>query len=102
MGIYVYTARATGRLSVNIDGEVHQVFPLKYAFKPWWGHPRNDAWWSSAEAQAARVERRSDWTGYVTYAGHLYKTDSALWVDTEAIGRDLGLIVAGPNGLEAQ
>ena len=100
MGTYVYTARATGRLTVNIDGEQHQAFPLKYAFKPWFGHDRNDIWWKRAEAQAARIERRPDWTGYVTYAGHLYKVDSALWNDGYPLGRDLGLLVTGPNGLE--
>jgi hypothetical protein len=85
-----------------INGEYHQIFPLKYAFKPWWGHDRNDTWWAQAEAQAARIEKRDDWTGYVSYAGSVYKVDSALWVDTDYLGACIGQIYAGPMGAEVR
>ena len=102
MGTYVYTARATGRIPAMINGEYHQIFPLKYAFKPWFGHPANDKWWASAEAQAARIERRDDWTGYVSYAGNVYHVDSALYVDSEPLGKCVGQIYAGPMGAEVR
>lgn len=102
MGTYVYTARATGRIPAMIGFEYHQIFPLKYAFKPWFGHDRNDTWWARAEAQAARVERRDDWTGYVSYAGNVYKVDSAIWVDSNPLGQLVGQIYAGPMGAEVR
>jgi hypothetical protein len=102
MGTYVYTARATGRVPAIIGFEHHQIFPMKYSFKPWWGHPRNEAWWATAEAQAARIEKRDDWTGYVSYAGNVYKVASALWSDHEPLGRCVGQLYAGPNGLEVR
>lgn len=100
MGVYIYTARATGRIPAMIGFEQHQIFPMKYNYKWWGGHPDNDKWYATAEAQAARIERRDDWTGYVSYAGNVYKVDSALWVDTDYLGACVGQIHAGPNGAE--
>lgn len=83
MGTYVYTARATGRVKVFVDGAMHWVFPLKYSFKPWWNHPMNDRWWANAHRTASRVENHKDWEGYVNFEGHIYKNGPTLYTDSE-------------------
>jgi hypothetical protein len=102
MGTYVFTARATRRLPAFVDGGVHTIFPLVYSFKPWYGHPRNDSWWSHAWRQADRIENRPDWTGYVSFNGAVYKTNSALWIDSDPIGEFKGNIFASPRGAEVR
>jgi hypothetical protein len=102
MGTYIYTARATGRIPAWIDGEYHQIFPMEYSFKPWWNHPRNAALMSLASRQAERIESRPDWTGYVSWAGNVYRVTSALWDDNYPLGQLMGQIYAGPMGAEVR
>jgi hypothetical protein len=102
VGTYVYTARAMGRIPAWIDGEYHQIFPMHYDYKPWPEHPKNEFWRSRAEAQAKRTESRPDWTGYVSWAGNVYKVDSALWDDNYPLGKLMGQIYAGPMGAEVR
>lgn len=84
MGAYVYTARATGRVKVMVQGRMHWVFPMKYSFKPWYGHPSNERWWATARRTAGAVENHKDWEGYVSLHGHIYSHADALYVDSNA------------------
>lgn len=78
MGTYVYTARATGRLPVWINGGIEWVFPLKFSSKPnWYDHELTAKWERKAERQCERVEAREDWSGYVELFGSVYHTNSA-------------------------
>lgn len=84
MGTYVYTARATGRVKVMVDGGMHWVFPLKYSFKPhWFSHEWNDRMINAAHRQASRVENHKDWEGYVNFEGKVYKNGPTLYYDSE-------------------
>lgn len=88
MGTYVYTARATGRVKVLVQGRMHWVFPMKYAFKPWPGHPSNERWWANARRTAENVEKHKDWEGFVSLHGNIYTHADPLYVDSEPfVGR---------------
>ena len=102
MGTYVYTARATGRIPAMIDGEYHQIFPMKYEYKLSLYGPRNVRWELRALHNAQRTESRPDWTGYVSWAGNVYKVDGALWIDGKPPGQYVGEIYAGPMGAEVR
>ena len=88
MGTYVYTARASGRVKVMVQGRMHWVFPMKYSFKPWPQHPSNERWWANARRTAENVEKHKDWEGFVSLHGHIYTHADALYVDSEPfVGR---------------
>lgn len=87
MGVYVYTARATGRKYLPVDGGYHWVFPYEYAYKPWWQNPDwNERQERLADRQRFRVLDHPDWEGYVSIYGEIYKNADPLWWDTESPG----------------
>lgn len=96
MGVYIYSARATGRIPAWVDGGYHYIFPLKFEFKPHM-FESNDRWWAKADAQARRIEKRDDWTGYVSFAGCVYHVMSPV-VDDGNLGSYKGEIYSGPEG----
>jgi len=88
MGTYVYTARATGRVKVKVNGGMHWVFQLKFSFKPCYGHPSNDRWMATARRTAENVARHPQWEGYVNLHGRIYMLSPTIWFDSEPfIGR---------------
>jgi len=83
MGTYVYSARATGRKQVTINGNTEWCFPLVFEYKSnGLNTPQN--WVDKAIHNAERTEARDDWSGLVLLHGQeLWRVPSAFVVDSE-------------------
>lgn len=91
MGVYVYTARATGRKRVFVDGGMHWVFPLEYSYKPnWFDSKWNDRMNDAAWRQSQRVLHHPDFEGYVQIYDKIYRGGPTLWYDCD---KPIGVLV---------
>lgn len=89
--MYIYTARATGRKQVDIDGVPTWAFPLVYSFKPnLFDLAYNERMYNRVWTQMDRVRGHKDWQGYVSYEGKIYRMDDPWWIDSEELGTPVG------------